>query len=86
MESQVIEGTKLAVAFSWDCQRAKELEINNELLNFLEDSQDPKEIQELLKQLGSYHGYFPLGNAYGSNPINLKVHRHYWLGNKLLDK
>lgn len=86
MESQVIEGIKLAATFSWDCQRAKELKINQELSNFLKDSQDTKEIQKLLKQLGSYYGYFRLSITYALDPFDPKVVRAYWLGNDFLAK
>ena len=86
MGSQVIEGTKLAATFSWDCQRAKELKINQELSNFLKDSKDPKEIQKLLKQLRSYYGYFRLSIAYALDPFDPKVVRAYWLGNNFLAK
>jgi len=86
MESKLIEGTKLACMFSWDCKTAREKEINDQLTKFVIDLQNPEEMQLILRKLASYYGYVQLAAKYGLYPFTWEIVSAYWLGNKQLDE
>lgn len=79
-----LEGLKLGALYSYDCQKARMLRINELLLKFIQTGENREKVAELLKKLVSYNWYCLIAkNNDIKDPFAEEVVRAYWTGNDL---
>ena len=85
-----MNGLKLACLYSYKCERATNLKINDYLLGYLNNPNPGRKernfIISLLKNLVSYYGYQGISELIGKRGgcFTERIVRAYWLGNKKL--
>lgn len=76
-----MNGLKLACLYSYKCTRATSLGINDQLLEYIDNSN--LDIVPMIKKLLSYPGYQKIsGFTKEGNCFAVKVVRAYWLGDR----
>lgn len=89
-----MNGLRLACLYSFKCERATKLGINDQLLDYVQNYKNYSRslvkkvlITSLLKQLISYQGYQGIAGLLGKGDdcFEKRIIRAYWLGDKKLE-
>lgn len=79
-----LEGLKLAALYSYDCRKARMLQINKLLKKFILKGQNQEQVAEALKKLVSYDWYRLIAKNNGIEDVFAReVVEAYWIGNNL---
>lgn len=82
-----LEGLKLAALYSYGCQKAERLKINDLLSDFIIAGTNRDVVEENLKKLLSYAWYQIIARSNKiKDPFDERVVRTYWTGSRLLRK